>query len=67
MSYTSLEPLLEKTGNLYQLVLLCSQRAIQLANGDPKLVDISLKTKVSTIALEEIHQGKIGIKRPKTQ
>lgn len=67
MSYIPLEPLLEKTGSLYQLVLLASQRAVQLSAGDPKFVDLPLKTKVSTIALEEIRQGKIGIKRPKAK
>ena len=67
MSYVPLEPLLGKAVSLYQLVLLASRRAIQLANGDPKLVDLSPKTKIATLALEEIRQGKIRCKQSKAK
>ena len=63
MSYLSIQPLLEKVDNVYQLVLLASQRAMELTNGAPKMVEASLKTKASTIALDEIRQGKISLKK----
>lgn len=63
MSYVPMQPLLEKVDNAYQLVLLASQRAMELTNGAPRLVDGSPKTKASTIALEEIRQGKISLKK----
>lgn len=63
MSYTPLQPLLEKVGNIYQLVSLASRRALQLSGGMPGLSDLPIKTKVTTAALEEIRQGKINIKR----
>ncbi len=63
MSYLSIQPLLEKVDNIYQLVLLASQRAMELTNGAPKLVEASLKTKASTVALDEIRQGKISLKK----
>ncbi len=63
MSYVSIQPLLEKVDNAYQLVLLASQRTMELTNGAPKLVDGSPRTKASTIALDEIRQGKISLKK----
>ena len=63
MSYVPIQPLLEKVGNIYQLVLLASQRVMELTNGAPKLVDASQKTKASTVALDEIRQGKISLKK----
>jgi DNA-directed RNA polymerase omega subunit len=63
MSYLSIQPLLEKVDNIYQLVLLASQRTMELTNGTPKLVDASPKTKASTVALDEIRQGKISLKK----
>ena len=59
MSYVPVQPLLEKVDNTYHLVLIASQRALQLANGAPSLVEVSPKKKISTIAIEEIRQGKI--------
>ena len=63
MSYLPIQPLLEKVDNVYQLVLLASQRAMELTNGAPKMVEASLKTKASTISLDEIRQGKISLKK----
>ena len=63
MSYVPIGPLLDKVSNAYLLVLLASQRAMQLANGMPSLVDIPPKAKISAIALEEIRQGKISLKK----
>ena len=61
----SLDDLLDKTGNsIYKLVILSSKRALELNEGSPKLVETDSK-KISTIALEEIREGKICIKEKK--
>jgi DNA-directed RNA polymerase omega subunit len=64
MEYVALEKLLDKSGgSLYKLVVLASKRALELAEGKPKLVsDISPNAKPSIIALQEIAEGKIRIK-----
>lgn len=60
----SMENLLDKTGSIYKLVILASKRALELNEGSPKLVETDSK-KVSTIALDEIRDGKIRIKEKK--
>ena len=62
MQEISMENLLGKTGSIYKLVLLASRRAVELNDGAAKLVDASLDTKVTTVALEEILEGKISYK-----
>ena len=57
------EELLEKTGSIYKLVILASKRAIELNAGAGKLIEISPYTKLSIVALEEIRQGKVKIKK----
>ncbi|MDD5729942.1 MAG: DNA-directed RNA polymerase subunit omega [Candidatus Omnitrophica bacterium] len=62
--YVDLEKLLEKTGNsIYKLVVLASKRALEIAEGQPKLVDISPFIKPSTVALEEICAGKVTYRK----
>lgn len=64
-SSISVENLLDKTGNsIYKLVILASKRALELNEGSPKLVETESK-KISTVALEEIREGKIGMKEKK--
>lgn len=63
MSYVPMEDLLEKVGSRYKLVVLASRRAMELNEGKPRLVDISPKAKISTIALEEIRKGKVNYKK----
>lgn len=63
MSYIAMEDLLEKVDSRYKLVILASRRAVELSKGGQRLVDISPKAKASTIALEEIREGKISYKR----
>lgn len=64
-SSISIDDLLDKTGNsIYKLVILASKRALELNDGSPKLVETEAK-KISTVALEEIKEGKIGIKEKK--
>ncbi len=68
MSYVSLESMLDKTGHsIYKLVILAARRALEIANGQPALVDAIKGTKPSTIALFEIATGKIGYKKAKAQ
>jgi|WetSurMetagenome_2_1015567.scaffolds.fasta_scaffold376003_2 DNA-directed RNA polymerase omega subunit len=61
----SIENLLSKSGNsLYKLVVIASKRALDLAEGKPKLIDdLSIvNTKPSTIALKEIGRGKVKLR-----
>ena len=58
MSQVPIEDLLKRCGSIYKLVILASKRAKELADGSPALVDTSNK-KVTTVALEEILQGKV--------
>lgn len=68
MPYVALEKLLDKSeGSIYKLVILASKRALEIAEGQPKLVAADASTKPSTIALHEISEGKVeyGKKKPK--
>lgn len=60
--YFPIEPLLEKVGSVYKLVILAARRALELNEGAPKLVETDLKHKPSTVALEEIAAGKVYLK-----
>ena len=63
MGYQPLEKLLPRSGNsIYKLVRLASHRATELAEGKPKLIESPLETKATTIALEEILQGRVVAK-----
>jgi DNA-directed RNA polymerase omega subunit len=59
MSYVPVQNLLDKTNSIYKLVVLASKRAIELNAGKPKLIETENSNKVSSIALEEIAQGKV--------
>ena len=65
MSYIPVEDLLDKVDSRYKLVILASRRAGELNNGGQRLIDISPKAKISTIALEEIREGRITYKEAK--
>ncbi|MBI3009691.1 MAG: DNA-directed RNA polymerase subunit omega [Candidatus Omnitrophica bacterium] len=54
----SIENLLERSGGIYRLVILAARRAKELAEGAPPLIEAS-ERKATSIALEEILQGKI--------
>jgi len=64
MEYIPLEKLLDKSQNsIYKLVVLASKRSLELSEGQVRLVDnVNSSTKPSTIALQEIIQGKIKVK-----
>ncbi len=64
MAYVDLEELLEKSGNsIYKLVVLASKRALEIADGSAKLVEMSQATKPSIVALQEIASGKVRYKK----
>lgn len=64
MSDVSLERLLPRTGNsLYKLIILASKRAAELDEGQVPLVKVKPQEKSITIALREIAEGKITLKK----
>ena len=58
MAQVPIEELLKRCGSVYRLVLLAAKRAKEVADGSPSLVDTSHR-KVTSVALEEILQGKV--------
>ena len=67
MSYVALENLLDKSGNsIYKLVIVASKRALEMAEGQPKLINIDAAIKPSTVALHEIAEGKVFYKKQAT-
>ena len=54
--------LLTKADNRYELVIMASRRARQLADGAEKLTDVDEESKV-TIAANEIAEGKVEIEK----
>jgi DNA-directed RNA polymerase omega subunit len=64
MVYISLQDLLDKSkGSVYKLVVMAARRALEIAEGQPKLVSSDTSTKPSTVALEEIRMGKVKVKK----
>lgn len=60
----TLESLMTKVDSKYTLVTLAAKRARQLTDGDEPLVDVDT-TKVVSVAMEEIDQGKITYEAPR--
>ena len=58
MAHVPIEELLKRCGSVYRLVLLAAKRAKEVADGSPSLVDTGYR-KATSIALEEILQGKV--------
>ena len=68
MAYVALEKLLDKDHeSIYKLVILASKRALEIAEGQPKLVAADVSVKPSTVALYEIAAGKVMYKKTKTK
>jgi len=68
MGYEGREKLLDKSlGSIYKLVILASKRALEIAEGQPKLVEGFSTAKPSTIALHEIAAGKIEARKIKAK
>ncbi len=62
MAYVPLEKLIDKAQfSMFKLVHLVSRRALELAEGAPKLVDVASDTKVTTVAMQEVAQGCVGM------
>ena len=61
MAQTPIEELLKKCGSVYKLVILAAKRAKELAGGAPVLIETGQR-KATSIALEEILQGKVFYK-----
>ena len=58
MTQAPIDELVKKCHSVYKLVIVAVKRAKELAEGAPKLVQTDYK-KVTSIALEEIRQGKV--------
>ncbi len=65
MTYISIEELLKKTGSVYKLIILASKRALELNKGAAPLVKEKKTSKLSTVALREIQEGKISFEELK--
>ena len=58
-----IEDLLPRAGgSVYRLARMAANRALELSDGKPPLVEIPQTDKITTIALEEIRQGKVHTK-----
>lgn len=67
MPYVPLEKLLDKTGgSTYKLVITAARRALEIAEGQPRLINLSGTVKPSTVALHEIAEGKVQCKCAKS-
>ena len=72
MGYVALEKLLDRSHSeknkesIYKLVILASKRALEIAEGQPKMVNTPLEMKSSTVALHEIIEGKLHWKKLKS-
>lgn len=62
--YIPSEGLLDKVGSIYKICILASKRALELNEGAPRLAEVN-SSKLATIALEEIRQGKVNFKEQK--
>lgn len=66
MSYVPLELMLEKTDySIYKLVTLAAKRAMEIAEGQPKLIEVDKSVKPSTVAMLEIASNKLTYKKVK--
>jgi len=64
MEYVALETMLDKSnGSVYKLVILASKRALEIAEGQPKLVQANASAKPSTVALYEIAANRVQCKK----
>ncbi len=60
MGYQPLEKLLPQANySIYKLVCMASKRAMELADGQPKLIASPASMKTATLALEEIMACKV--------
>ncbi len=63
MGYVPLENMVDKSCmSVYKLVIIAARRALEIVEGQPKLVDADPSVKPSTVALYEISAGKVSCK-----
>ena len=63
MGYQALEKLLPQANySVYKLVRMAARRAMELVDGNPKLVAAPPSTKIATIVLNEIATGRVVLK-----
>ena len=68
MGYMERDEMLDKSeSSIYKLVNLAAKRALEIAEGQPKLVQDKTGAKPSTVALHEIADGKIEAKKIKAK
>ena len=58
MTQVAIEELLKRCSSVYKLVILSARRAKELSEGAPPLID-KRPSKITSLALEEILQGKV--------
>lgn len=64
MRNDSVENLLPKAGySIYRLVRMAAMRSLELASGKPSMIEQNFSNKLTTVALQEILQGKIGCEK----
>jgi len=66
MMPVAIEDLLKRSGSVYKLVILAAERAKEIAQGAPPLVETG-HHKATSLALEEILQGKVLFKEDESQ
>jgi DNA-directed RNA polymerase omega subunit len=68
MPYIARDRLIAKSSDsVYKLVILAARRALEIAEGQPKLVESNPATKPSTIALQEIFEGRVQARKIKAK
>jgi DNA-directed RNA polymerase omega subunit len=68
MEYVVTNQLLDRSCNsVYKLVILASKRALEISEGQPKLVEMDSSVKPSSVALQEITEGKVYSKKLKSK
>ena len=65
MQNVEIENVFAKVGSIFKLVVLAALRASELTNGAPRLIEAAPNTKVTTIALLEIEEGRVTYKAKK--
>lgn len=62
MAYIPMEQIRNRYENFYKVVLLASKRASELSEGaNPLISDAKRFSKITSVALEEIQQGKVDL------
>jgi len=63
MPYQPIERLLPKAnGSIYKLVIVASQRALELAEGMPTFIETRNSDKPTVLSLDEIAEEKVGMR-----